>query len=195
MNVTDIVTSAALIDRLRQGMDADAWTEFALRYREPLLDFAEARGWTQVDAEGAVQETLRIVATTLHTYHPERGRFRDWLLGILRNRLKMALRKENDRLRRERAYACDWETLHVPESDAALWRRVLVRHALRQLLAEPSLAGRTRAVFIDYVLRRRPALDVAAAYGLTPNAVYQIRSRLLARLRQRLRAMMVANEP
>lgn len=190
MKLSEIVTSAALIDRLRAGMDADAWTRFALRYRGPLPDFAEARGWPQVDAESAVQETLRIVATSLPSYRPEKGRFRDWLLGILRNRLKMALRSENNRLRREHTYMADWKSrLNIPESDAALWRRVILRHAVRQLLDEPSVAGRTRAVFTDYVLRGRPAAEVADAYGLTLNAVYQIRTRLISRLRKLVSAM------
>ncbi len=187
MRVVDIPTCAVLLERLRRGTDADAWTLFALRYREPLLEFAEARGCPHVDVEGAVQETLRIVADALPRgdYHPEKGRFRDWLLGILRNRLRTAVRTEANRSRRERTYVREWERpLETPETDAALWRRLLVRQAVRLLLKEPSVAGRTRAVFVDYVLRGRPAAEVAEAYGLAPNAVYQIRARLITRLRK-----------
>lgn len=187
MRVVDIPTSAVLLERLRHGADADAWTEFALRYRVPLLEFAEARGWHHVDIEGAVQETLRTVAIALPRgdYHPEKGRFRDWLLGILRDRLKTALRTEVNRSRREYTYLRDrLPECVVPETDAALWRKVCLRQALRMVLEAPAVAGRTRAVFVDYVLHGRPAEEVADAYGLTPNAVYQIRNRLIARLRK-----------
>lgn len=191
MNVTDIPTSAELIAHLRAGSHPDAWLRFAQRYRQPLLDFASARQYHTIDLECIVQETLRLVIAKLSTQdcQPENTRFRDWLLGHLNQRLQHALRSEHSRRHREIHYVQTQTPPNEPCSDAALWRRVCLRQAVRQLLNDPAIAGRTRAVFIEASLKGRPTEDVAKEFGLTPNAVYQIKFRCITRLREAMRAM------
>lgn len=185
-------TNRSLVLRLCDRTDADARLRFTQRYRLPLLEFAQSRGFHTIDLEGAVHETLIRALTALPQglYDPSKGRFRDWLLGILKNQLRQAIRAEASRHRRERRYATDIEPdLHATPSDAALWRKACLRQALRILFQDPTLQGRTLAVFRDYSLRGLPVRDVAEAYGLTPNAVHQIRSRLTIRLRAIVRAL------
>ena len=194
MNLARLPTSTLLVRRLAAG-ETDARALFAQRYRDPLLAFAQIRGLPSDDLEAAVHDTLRLAAELLPQgrYDPAKGRFRDWLVGILRNRLRTTRRADAARLRRERRYAADLllDTLPdpAPLSDAALWRKLCLRHAIRLLLNDPAWQNRTRAVFVAYVLRQRPAPEVAAAYGLTPNAVHQIKARGIARLRALMRDM------
>lgn len=191
MTIAEIPTSAVLLGRLRDGTDADARIQLVQRYRQPMIDFAYARKYHTIDIEAAVQETLRIVIEQVARgrYDVSRGRFRSWMLGILLHRLNNAVRSESCRRRREQAF----EEMRVPGadmmSDEALWRRVCLRRALERLLTDETIAARSRAVFHAYVLRGEPAASVAEAYGLTPNAVHQIKARLFARLRGIMRTL------
>src|SRR5262245_35668003 len=61
-------------------------------------------------------------------------------------------------------------------------RRHLLAGALR--LLEGEFTPATWKAFAETMLRGRPVEEVAAELGLTPNAVYVARSRVLKRLRQ-----------
>ena len=191
MNISDLTTSTILLKRLHENRDADAWTIFVRRYRQPLLNFALARGYYDIDVEVAVQETLCAVSEQLPAggYHADRGHFRNWILGILMNRLKDAIRSEAHRRERESRFAENQVRDTEAMRTAVLWRKICLRHAVRMLLQSETVTGRTRAVFEESVLKHRPVDEVANAYGLTPNAVYQIKSRMISRLRSIMRKL------
>jgi RNA polymerase sigma-70 factor (ECF subfamily) len=63
-------------------------------------------------------------------------------------------------------------------------RRELVRRALA--LIERDFTPLTWQAFQQFVVRERPAVEVAAELGVSVNAVYLARSRVLRRLREQL---------
>ena len=60
----------------------------------------------------------------------------------------------------------------------AKWR--LARHAaaVEHALTKTALSAQSKAVYRAYVLEERPIGDVAAAFGLSRNAVSQIKTRV-----------------
>ena len=76
----------------------------------------------------------------------------------------------------------------MPDAIAAYieedYRRQLVARAL-QLMQADFQPATWRACW-ELVVHGRPAREVAAELGLTPNAVYLAKARVLARLRQEL---------
>lgn len=80
-------TRSGLLRRLQGPLDDDAWVEFHRTY-SPFL----RRRLPPEMADDVVQDVMLAVLRSLPNYSAERGRFRAWLLGVLRNCLGNALR-------------------------------------------------------------------------------------------------------
>ena len=75
------------------------------------------------------------------------------------------------------------------DADERAWREAVFEVALQQYLADETVQERTRQVFVRLAVNGEKPEAVAAAFGLTRNAVDQIRSRALRGLRARVRAL------
>lgn len=190
-----IDTNQTLLDRLKALPAHDAWREFYDGYWSPILRYARRLGLSSHQAEEVLQETMVALMRILpgFQYDPRRGRFRNFLLTIVHRKGLQALR----RTRRQTTIALDAadgaakpvENMAIESSDRVAtaeldrWRQTLFEDSLAQLRTDPEVDERTRAVFESYVVQRRSARAVAAEFGLKENAVYQIKNRLVRRLR------------
>lgn len=181
-------TTTKLLDRLRAGDDADQWREIDARYRPVLRGFAASLGLPPADAEDAAQWTLAEVARMLRSgdYRRERGRLRAWIFGIARHRVQMLQRAA---ARRRRAEAAD-PTPDLPDESSLsiLWERETQRaifHRAWEAVRSSGLTSETNLrAFELVVLRGLPADAAAAQCGLSVDAVYTAKSRILRRLRE-----------
>jgi len=190
-------TSHSLLERLHDRADHQAWQRLLAIY-EPWL-----RGWLSrhqlqpADVEDLLQEILVVVSEKLpgfvHTGQP--GAFRAWLRTILTNRVRHFLRGQRHR----QAVVVpqplnDWlDQLADPDSTLSRqWDQEHDQHLVRRLLAsiQAEFSPTTWKVFQMLVLEDRSAAEVAQGLGLTPNAVYVAKARVLARLRVELRGLM-----
>jgi len=82
-------TQATLLDRLREGADPMAWDDFFQRYWRLIYAWARRRGCSDDTAEEIVQDVMLAVfeQRDVYRYDPERGRFRDWLGTLVRNKV------------------------------------------------------------------------------------------------------------
>ncbi len=94
-------TQVTLIERLRDGRDALAWEDFFHRYWATIYGFARHRGCSPDTAEEVVQEVMLVVFQhrAVYRYDPGRGRFRDWLGAVVRNKLAEYRRRPANRMR------------------------------------------------------------------------------------------------
>ena len=69
------------------------------------------------------------------------------------------------------------------------WRAAVFEIALQQYLADDTVQPRTKQIFTRLALNGEKPEAVAAAFGLTRNAVDQIRSRAMTRLRALVKAL------
>lgn len=80
-------TRASLIDRLRDQEDRDAWDEVLAIYGPLVFRMALRQGLQRADAEDVVQQVFTAIFQSVEKWleQSERGRFRNWLIGIGRN--------------------------------------------------------------------------------------------------------------
>jgi RNA polymerase sigma-70 factor (ECF subfamily) len=178
-------TPISLLVRLKQPDAAEAWTRFVYLFA-PLLDrWAHVMGLRDADAEDVVQEVFSILVKRLpeFVYDPSRS-FRGWLWTILRNVCR-------DRLQRRQVALLPAETIdrHAAPDDFkeltdAEYRHFLVGRAAQIMQAD--FAPSTWQAFWKVVVEGRSGVETARELGVSVNAVYLARSRVLSRLRQEL---------
>ncbi|WP_171470732.1 RNA polymerase sigma factor [Frigoriglobus tundricola] len=184
-------TSLTLLDRLRRPDQPDAWDRFARLYAPLLLEWARARGLQSADAEDLVQTVLVKLIRRLPTYERRDGQtFRGWLFTVCRNechnfRTRPATRPvpgTDDPLATVLSPAAG------DDPDEAEYRRALLHRALAVVRADFSPA--VWAAFTRCALDGAPADRVAAELGVTANAVYLARNRVLTRVRSELAGLL-----
>lgn len=186
----DTGTRASLLDRLKDGADALTWREFFDRYWRVLYAFARRRGASDHTAQDVVQEVMLTVFRQRHVfrYDPARGRFRDWLCAVARNAL--AAVRRNPQGRRALTLSDDLKDSApaAPAEDApdAMWQETFERTLVVALLdvVRSEVEPRTYQAFELTALHGLRAAEAARLTGLTRNAVYLARRRVLQRLRE-----------
>src|SRR4051812_20230411 len=185
-------TSVSLLERLRRAPEPAAWQRLLDLY-DPLIRRWLARSPLQpADRDDLVQEVLGVVVRKLPEFERRRtGAFRAWLRGVTVNCLRDFFRASRRRpvAPGDSAFLDRLAELEDPQSALSqLWDAEHDRHVVRRLLEliEPQFEAPTVAAFRLAVLEGRKAADVAAALGLTVNAVLLAKSRVLRRLRQEL---------
>ena len=148
----------------------------------------------ELDADEAVQRTLIALVRALRTYHyspEEKGAFHAYLTGMLRHRaLGMVKERAREKTRKESLAPRVLETRGETDSSMeSVWREALLKSALQQLLADPSFSARTKEVFRRVAVAGESPAAVAEDMGLARNAVDQIKSRLMAKLKKLVAAL------
>ncbi|MBO7482473.1 MAG: sigma-70 family RNA polymerase sigma factor [Kiritimatiellae bacterium] len=185
-------TSTTLLRELAQDTTHARWGEFVARYRPMMESFVRER-FPSLDAEEVVQETLieLIRVFPVYRYDPEeKGSFRNYLTGILRHKALRILKSDSRRATSLAAVARDApHAKSAAELEEEAWRKSLLEIALRQLLADESVHARTREVFRRVAVNGERPEEVGAAFGIARNAVDQMKSRMMARLKELVRAL------
>lgn len=188
-------TSTTLLRNLASGTDHPRWSEFVARYR-PMMEAFMRERFPTMEADDIIQETLIALCGILPTYNYDpdvKGHFRNYLTGILRNKARAALRKEQHQAQ-VIAEASDFmrdghageghASARTDSDDDQSWRESLFEIALQQFLADESVADRTKRIFERTALNGESPENVAAAFKMTRHAVDQAKSRALVYLRE-----------
>jgi RNA polymerase sigma-70 factor (ECF subfamily) len=187
-------TRASLLLRLRDPRDGAAWEEFVRLYAPLVYGYLRKQGLQDADAADLSQQVLGAVAGAVGRldYDPGRGAFRNWLFTIVRRKLADWRAAERNRVRGSgdaAVHAVLERVLAPPRLDAdweAEWKRQVFVRACEQVRGEVSAA--TWQAFWRTAVEGRPGKQVAADLGLTIAAVYHARSRVLARLKELVKA-------
>jgi len=188
-------TRESLILRLGDTDDIAAWEEFVAIYRPVIVRLAIARGLQHSDADDLAQEVLLSVARSVPNWESDlqRARFRTWLARVVRNAALNALsRRKPDRgtggtsalvlINGKAADTCDDSEVLDLE-----WRREAFRCVADQIRDEfqPS----TWEAFWLTAVDGLSAADAAKRTGKSIGAVYVARSRIMARLQEKVRRL------
>jgi RNA polymerase sigma-70 factor (ECF subfamily) len=166
-----------------QARDADAWWRLAHLYGPLVYGWCRRQGLQPSDCEDIVQEVFVTVVARVGDFErrPAGGTFRGWLWQITRHKL-------GDWLRRQQARARPLDDLAAPSTIAPPPAAAtdapagdLLHRALE--LIRPEFEPASWQAFWSVAVEGHKPADVAADLGLSPNAVYIAKSRILSRLR------------
>ncbi len=183
-----VTTPSSLLARLRQPGEPGDWERFVNLYLPLLYSWARRLQVPRQEIGDLLQDLFACLLEELPTfsYDPRRS-FRAWMRTLLVNRWRTWLRRRavrkqvpggDDRL--EEIAAPE----EVPEFEEEEYRRHLVVRALQLMQAEFQPA--TWKACWEYVVNDRSAEEVAQELGISVNAVYLSKSRVLRRLREEL---------
>lgn len=187
-------TNTYLLTGLKDQANDRIWEEFCARYRPILVAFAMRLGLSSEDAQDAAQDSLLAFAESYRKgmYDRDKGRLRTWLLAIARNQMS----GERRRAGAHHSVQPDHKTLmlaSIPTEDQwgrlwdAEWQKALIQACLRK--ARQDLEETTVRAFELSVLEEWPAERVAAHLGISRNAVFKSKRRVLSHMREAYRCM------
>ncbi len=187
-------TRPSLLLRLRDPRDGAAWGQFVDVYAPLVYGFARRHGLQDADAADLTQDVLRAVATAAGRleYDPERGSFRGWLFTVARNKLRNFLAARDRQVQGSGDTGVRLLLQEQPGlTESAEWDREyqqrLFAWAADQVRGE--FQDATWQAFWQTAVEGKKPAEVAEALGLSVGAVYIARSRVLARLRERIQQL------
>jgi RNA polymerase sigma-70 factor (ECF subfamily) len=184
-------TSVSLLERLRQPDQPDAWPRFVELYTPLLFYWARRAGLQPADAADLVQDVFAVLVRKLPEFrHDQRKSFRSWLRTV-------TLNKWHDRGRRRGRIPSENGDVDLDEQTGPggleeFWedehRQFLLRRAMELMRTE--FQPNTWQACWEHGFRQRPAAEVAAELGISENAVYIAKVRVVRRLRQELQGLL-----
>jgi RNA polymerase sigma-70 factor, ECF subfamily len=180
-------TSSSLLERAK-ARDGEAWRRLAHLYGPLVYRWCRRKGLPRADAEDLVQEVFLTVATKLQTFRREGegDTFRGWLWTITRNKIGDWIRSHRQETRNSRDGEAALSTSPAPQLEdsgsdfeemGGLYRRAL--DSIRPEFQETSWQA-----FWLVTIEDQSATEVAQELGISRNAVYVAKSRILRRLRE-----------
>lgn len=190
-------TRPSLMLRLRDPLDQQAWVQFVSIYEPLILRLMRQRGMQDADARDVTQQVILAVNQAVDSWHPD-GReasFRRWLFAIARNlALKFIQRTATARGPGRRGVggtdmvdllnnlpAPDHRT--VTEFDEE-YRTEIFHWAAERVRSE--FRESTWEAFWRTCVLNEPIAAVADRLGMTTGNVYVARTRVIARMRQKV---------
>jgi RNA polymerase sigma factor (sigma-70 family) len=154
--------------------------------------YSRRRGLQSTDAADVTQEVFRGIARSIRRfeYDPSRGRFRAWLITVTRNKLRDFLaRREGEAQGAGGTVAQDrLEAVASLDDEEAFiegeYRRCLFDWAAKEIRGE--FEETTWQAFWQTNVGGKSTQELAASLSISAGAVYIARSRVLARLRQKI---------
>jgi RNA polymerase sigma-70 factor, ECF subfamily len=185
-------TPVSLLERLGRPQEKEAWGRFVQLYTPLLCHWARRLEMDGQDTADLVQDIFTVLVQKLPVFRYDPGkRFRGWLWTVTLNCRRARLRG------REGApvLSDDLDGLRQATTPDAVdafaeeeYRQYLTRRAMELMQAEFRPA--TWKAFWETVVNERPAVEVGAELGLTENAVYLAKGRVMRSLRRELAGLL-----
>ncbi len=187
------LTSTTLLEGLKAPDNQTVWRQYTERYQPMLVRFGRRMGLATQDAEDVAQQTLLAFCESyrLGKYDRQKGRLRDWLFGIARNQLRAWRRKQPVHEVRIADAGSGTDFLQRIDDDNQLdalweqeWRDAVLRRCLEIVRGE--VDAKSFDAFQLFASQGLPAAEVAERLGMTANAVFIAKHRILKRIRELL---------
>ena len=189
-------TRQSLLERLRRWDDQESWRDFFNLYWGLLYATAIKSGLSDPEAQDVVQDTIILVAKKMSgfKYDPAVDSFKGWLLYLTRKRIAMEYRKRaRGRLQPPAELNDEHAEIEAIPDPAGVnleavwdeeWARTLLDAALARVKEQVAL--KQFQMFDLYVVKERPATEVAQALGVTVAQVYLAKHRISSLLKKEL---------
>jgi RNA polymerase sigma factor (sigma-70 family) len=186
-------TRHTLLTRMRDRQDREAWNQFVDVYSPFVFGILRRKGLQNADAADVMQEVMQTVFRSLKEFeHNQRpGAFRRWLARIVQTRFCDYLEKRKKTMQgsgdTELMKLLDHQ-LSREDEEASLvqeYQKALFQWAAEHVRGE--FHNSTWQAFWETYVEGKASQEVADALGLTVEAVYMARSRVLRRLKSKIR--------
>ena len=175
-------------------LDPESWSRLVGAFGPIVYQWCRVSGIGASDASDVVQDVFISVARGIGGFErqKETGSFRSWLATITRNRIRDHFRRVAKREAAEGGTDA-WQRMQqqVDELDStvdpATADRFLLRHVIASVQGE--FEPKTWQAFWRSTVDLWPASGVAQELGISVASVYQAKSRVLRRVRQRMAEM------
>jgi RNA polymerase sigma-70 factor (ECF subfamily) len=185
MDASSPPTSLTLLEQVRTPGRADAWNRFVQLYTPLLRGWAKRNGFQDADAADLAQEVLVKLIAELPKYRKGDGQsFRGWLYRVTANQCRDFRRRVATRALPGANGLSNVPDAALSEFEEGEYRRAVVNRALALIRGE--FGAQTWTAFAGLMIEHRPAEDVARGLGVSENAVYLARHRVLTRLRREI---------
>ena len=189
-------TRPSLLLRIRRKDDHAAWAEFVEIYAPLIHGYCRRRSLQEADAANLTQDILSKVMNHADRfeYDTARGRFRGWLLTLTRNRINdhfSGLKRQTRGSGDTGVRAILEQVPDQDEQDDEQWDTDY-QHRLFHWVAEKirdEFQDATWRAFWNTAVKGQAAKQVAENLSMSVGAVYIAKSRVLARLKIRVRAV------
>lgn len=184
-------TNTVLLEGLRDSGNQLVWDRFVGRYRPLIVRYLERFGLSEAAAQDVAQNALATFCEAYANgrYNRTAGRLRAWLFGIVKNHLWTWRRNEGrrgagrlDGAAAERAIDDETGNDELSEIWESEWQNAVLRAAFAEIRCE--VDPKTMQAFERFALEGRSAAIVARELGMTTNAVFGAKRRVLDRLRE-----------
>jgi RNA polymerase sigma-70 factor, ECF subfamily len=189
-----LTTSLSLLGRLCQPNPNAAWERFVLLYTPFLSHILINRlNVRPQDAADLVQEIFITLLRTLpkFEYDPAKGNFRSYLRQVCTSKAA-DLRRKRLPVAAEQGELSGLEDEEAGVEIARIWQqdhnRFLTQRALELMQAE--FQPTTWKACWEFVVQGRSALEIATELGISENAVFIAKYRVIQRLRQELEGLL-----
>jgi len=178
------------LKRLHGPADQAAWDQFVRLYTPLLFYWARKAGLAEADSADLVQDVFCVLVRKMpeFRYDPSKS-FRAWMRTVLRNtwinRRRQKIAEPHGDLKEIELHKLSDELVELEEAE---YRQQLVARAieLMQKEFEPS----TWQACWRFAVVGQPAGEVARELGMSVNAVYLAKSRVMSRLRRELEGLL-----
>jgi RNA polymerase sigma-70 factor (ECF subfamily) len=170
-----------------QGQDQQAWKRLVDLYTPLVYGWCRRKGLQQADASDVGEDVFMSVFQSIANFRRDRpgDSFRAWLCRITQNKLNDYFdkrRREPPGTGGDQAQKFVEQIPVEPETDDVGEESELVRGALKLIRGE--FEEKSVQAFIRVSLENQRPKDVAHDLGMTVNAVYVAKGRILRRLRE-----------
>ena len=186
-------TRQSLLMRLRGGRDERAWSEFLSLYEPLILRLMRRRGLQENDARDMTQQVMLQISGAIERFQPDgaEASFRRWLYRIARNVFLTFLSRQSrlPQLVDDVQNIDAFEITSANSLEASLfdveYRQQVLAWALEQVRRE--FQNTSWQAFVESAVHDRPIATVARELNMSTGSVYVARSRIIARLRAKVK--------
>ena len=199
-----LTTSPSLLLRIRDPQDHDSWEQFLSIYSSIVRDYCFQRRLQPTDVEDVVQEVMARVCKSIRSfeYDPQKGRFRAWLGTIAANQIKTLLSKRaknngrpTDTLSAAKNLDSNNDAGNMEAGESAYtdpdseWVAIFSEKIFRTACCRvrPTVTDLAWECFQATWIRDQDATEVANANGITVNAVYVHKYKVLKKLESEIK--------
>jgi len=172
----------------------DAWAEFVELYESVIRAYIAAEGVSSQDVDDAVQNVFMRLVGILRRggYDRSKGRFRAYLKVVMR-RVIIDLFRRQTAARMDAQVPFEEEEAdgnpNLPDAMASLspdaaaeveakWQKARLAAALNHIFTQTAISDQSREIYRAHALNGEDAREVARRFGVTPEVVRQVKSRI-----------------